>query len=673
MTISSMSNGRKSNRRSRHRSPPTSLPDHFSRKGYLSVSDLVGPSWCEYNYQYGILSLSHLPPALRPATITTEAGQSLTASASLVAQKEKTLDAGKAVHTVLEKEVAPVQVYVETETKEDSWALRLLNLWCDVQGLLRLDPGDGKRGRNRGKGKGRENSCVREIPVYGWIHGVLVMGVVDEIEKRTMERNGDGAGKDKEKAKVWASQEEWKKDQLRQKSSPKKAKAPAPTRTLASFFGSQPPSSSQEKEEKQEDPPPAREPGWGYFLSDTKTRISSWLPAEEDQFSARMQCMTYKRLFDGLLLGALSFSSTHSPRDLFDPNATPMDWSHTFASLDLDPHQPLSEPFLRDAVPLCESWGTDLALLVAKQGADVCTLDHVRLLLEEGLRELIADARKGQRKGEEEGKEGMTVIQDRLALTYRRQKRGRRKKRKQPALTGSDAKEVQDGMRQTTLDDTTTTQPEEGSDKVAEEPARDESISTDTIGEPRDAPAPNTTALEPIPDPEGPEEPAPETRKSIDALEGRNDASHAIEQALSSPPPSTPKKPSASQSTPAPSSPTSPDETQADIIGIVTFSHDPPTLDIYLHKMISMWKGERELVGVSVDQTRRCWTCEWMDGCEWRTSQSHQHQQQRERMRSTPQIELAEEPGEEGEEEFWSTLDYESIQVKDSAGNVLEW
>ncbi len=339
----------------RRRTPPSSLPDHFSRKGYLSVSDLVGPSWCEYNYQYGILSLSHLPPALRPATITTETGTTLAPSTDLIEKKDKTLTAGKAVHTVLERQVAPVQVYVETETKEDSWALRLLNLWCDVKGLLRLEAG-------KGKGKAREVNCVREVPVYGWIHGVLVMGVIDEIEKSSLVLNADGNGKKKDaNGKTWASQEEWKKAQLRKTAtSPKKAGAngkKAPTRTLTSFFGgsSQPDSPSSQEHFEQTQP----KQGSGYFLSDTKTRISSWLPAEEDQFSARMQCMTYKRLFDGLLLGALSSTPTadsFSRSISFDSNATPMDWDQTFSSLELDPQQPLSEAFLKDAVPLCESW-----------------------------------------------------------------------------------------------------------------------------------------------------------------------------------------------------------------------------------------------------------------------------------------------------------------------------
>ena len=477
-------------RRNRREPPPTSLPDHFARKGYLSVSDLVGPSWCEYNYQYGILSLSHLPPSQRPATITTEAGQTLAAAPALVAQRETTLQAGKAVHTLLENEVAPVQVVVETETKEDSWALRLLNLWCDIQSLVQMRPE---------KGKGKESACVREVPVYGWIHGVLVMGVIDEIAKRPLDLTEHG-----QNTKTWASQEDWKKSQSRRKSSTslKKTKtsnndAPRP---LTAFFGSSQPSQPVPNVDK-----PASQ-GWAYYLSDTKTRISSWLPAEEDQFSARMQCMTYKRLFDGLLLGALS--STSPIAHGFDPNATPMDWARTFTALSLDPHQPLSEAFLRDARLVCESWGVDLAQWVGDNGADVCTLDHVRLLLELGLRGLVEDAAEGRAGGH-----GGGVIQDVLALTYRRQTRGRRVKRKTARAVGDDGKQ---DARQATLDSSLTQARNAKPDDEGVQLLLEAEVTADTAT------------------------PTIEAQKNLDALQGKTDAAQAISTTLPSPPPSTP-------------------------------------------------------------------------------------------------------------------------------------
>ncbi|TKY88861.1 hypothetical protein EX895_002102 [Sporisorium graminicola] len=635
--------------RRRVKPPPTSLPDHFARKGYLSVSDLVAPSWCEYNYQYGILSLSHLPPSQRPATITTEAGQTLAAAPQLVAQKESTLQAGKAVHTVLERQVAPVQVVVETETNEDAWALRLLNLWCDVQGLIQMRPGKGK---GKGKERERDNACVREVPVYGWIHGVLVMGVIDEIEKRTVDTDTT----EKEKGKTWASQEEWKKHQLRKTTtSPKKPKTSGDTsRPLTAFFGSSQPRSTPPTEPT----PPESDPGWAYFLSDTKTRISSWLPAPEDQYSARMQCMTYKRLLDGLLLGSLSAktppSSSPTPFPTsFDTNATPMDWTHTFNALDLDPHQPLSASFLRDAQPLCESWGTDLALFVAQHDADVCTLHHVRLLLEAGLRALVEDAGRGGRSGIKAG-----VVQDALGLTYRRQVERRRGKRKKPPPSRISTAAKPNEVRQATLDNS----------GIAASGFETEHCALDD---------------EQLPNPPQPTERNDEGQKqSLDALQGRNDTAQAIQQTLGPPPPTTPRRNPTSAST----------VEAAAIIGTVTFLHDPSALDTHLRETIRMWKGQRALVGVAPDQTRRCWTCEWMQGCEWRAEQARRHEaratpalpkveldnelEHQARAVSTQHTQKVEEQEQEQEQEgddFWSSLDYDAIQVRDAAGNVVAW
>ncbi len=40
-----------------------------------------------------------------------------------------------------------MQVKVETVTEEDRWALRLMNVWCDVRGLTEMQPGKGRGGR----------------------------------------------------------------------------------------------------------------------------------------------------------------------------------------------------------------------------------------------------------------------------------------------------------------------------------------------------------------------------------------------------------------------------------------------------------------------------------------------------------------------------------------------
>ncbi|PWY98139.1 hypothetical protein BCV70DRAFT_202310 [Testicularia cyperi] len=677
-------------RTKKERRLPKSLPDHFRHKGYLSVSDLVGPSWCEYNYQYGILSLSHLPPSQRPQSITTEAGQVLAPASDLIQKKEKVLDGGKAIHTILEREVAPVQVAVQTETREDAWALRLLNIWCDVKALLQIDPG------NKGTGKGKQKACVREVPVYGWIQGVFVMGIIDEIEKRAIKINAHP-----KQRKTWSNQEEWKKEQLRKsKSSPKKAKIGASTgqtngQTLLGFFASSSQSSANGKSKReadnQADTTKEEKEGWGYFLSDTKTRISSWLPAEGDQFGARMQCMTYRRLFDGLCLGALrserqrreagsdssQSSSQGSPPSnvTFDPNATPMDWTETFASQRLDPYQTLSDVFLADAIPLCESWGTDLLAFAESNANDVddwldsrCTLQHITLLLEEALRQLVQDARKGQDQPPDAAAIG--TLQAELALNYRQQRKPRKSKRKReksnPAKGVRDPEEKVSTSQQTTLDAVIApVQPDsESQEPQMEIPVRPEQ------------------SLD------------PDTKSSMEVMEGHNEVDIALSQTFSTPSSSPKKPPSQSRADVSGSSPSSPrkaavaddikddgDETSfkdasSRIIGVVKFRHSSLDLDAYLSHMLSMWKGERALKGVRVSQTRRCWNCEWRDGCEWRTLQSDSallaHEARRKKISETASAVVTAATGSD-EEDFWNDLDYSQIEVKDDAGNVLDW
>lgn len=56
---------------------------------------------------------------------------------------------------------------------------------------------------------------------------------------------------------------------------------------------------------------------------------------------------------------------------------------------------------------------------------------------------------------------------------------------------------------------------------------------------------------------------------------------------------------------------------QGDLIGTEVFGFDEEELDNFLLKSTQLWRGEREPVGVGLDQTSRCRTCEFEDGCEW--------------------------------------------------------
>lgn len=102
----------------------------------LSVSDLIGPAWCELQYWY---------------TLTKHGRKRATPA----------MKQGSAVHKVLEDEVHTT-VPVDITTKEDGWALRI---WNVIQGLRTL----------------RENGMTRELEVWGLVEGEIVTGVIDQL------------------------------------------------------------------------------------------------------------------------------------------------------------------------------------------------------------------------------------------------------------------------------------------------------------------------------------------------------------------------------------------------------------------------------------------------------------------------------------------------------------
>ncbi|TFK89880.1 hypothetical protein K466DRAFT_7131 [Polyporus arcularius HHB13444] len=63
---------------------------------------------------------------------------------------------------------------------------------------------------------------------------------------------------------------------------------------------------------------------------------------------------------------------------------------------------------------------------------------------------------------------------------------------------------------------------------------------------------------------------------------------------------------------------------EAKILGKKTFGMDDPFLDEYLTRVLAWWHGQRPPQGVNVKLRRRCMTCEYRDGCEWREKQAEE-------------------------------------------------
>lgn len=101
----------------------------------MSVTDLTGTEWCEKQTEFILLF-----------------GKP---------KKTKAMKAGSARHVVLEEEVIK-RVKVQVESAEDVWALKFMNFIVGANQLL-------------------FDGLTRELPLVGFIEGVWMVGIIDEI------------------------------------------------------------------------------------------------------------------------------------------------------------------------------------------------------------------------------------------------------------------------------------------------------------------------------------------------------------------------------------------------------------------------------------------------------------------------------------------------------------
>lgn len=124
--------------------PPGEDPEAASRSPYdrfrgrrkaLSVTDLVSNIWCEQQFEY---------------TLTKG-----------VKKRTPQMERGTVVHKILEEQVHTT-VEITATSREDRWGLKLFNM---IQGMQCL----------------AEKGLTRELPVFGFLAGVFVQGVIDEV------------------------------------------------------------------------------------------------------------------------------------------------------------------------------------------------------------------------------------------------------------------------------------------------------------------------------------------------------------------------------------------------------------------------------------------------------------------------------------------------------------
>ncbi|XP_075052876.1 exonuclease V [Mixophyes fleayi] len=105
---------------------------------YLSVTDVCSQTWCEQQMVYKTEQPVHEQP-----------------------EKTAAMNEGSSIHLARELEVHDV-VSVTTQTREDSWAIKFLNILAMIPVL-------------------QSGGRIREFPVFGELDGICLVGVIDEL------------------------------------------------------------------------------------------------------------------------------------------------------------------------------------------------------------------------------------------------------------------------------------------------------------------------------------------------------------------------------------------------------------------------------------------------------------------------------------------------------------
>ena len=395
--------------------------------------------------------------------------------------------------------------------------------------------------------------------------------------------------------------------------------------------------------------------GFGYFLSDSKTRHVDLLPRVTDQFQARNQCMLYRRLMDGFFVGIGERSDNNrdgqpkmgekdganqSGSTMLDPHAYPVTLDTLQERLQLDAHLVLSDAFLEDAVPLVEGYGLEL------QGSHDhgVTLAHLFAQLQGLLRQLRERSREGyvaalRAAGYHDGDtQDVTTlvsaraptIADELTLVYRRRgeqlrKNGRFARKRHATATAASgaerrvskriARRERDKLAVTTS--APASNPAEGGMTPAAAAATEDDLTTAVELSLAVADEQNKISTHTL-TPSG----TPRTSQQTPASSVRS---------ATAPVPTDPALPAAS--------PTHKPGSRADgtVIGRAHFRHDAPRLEAYLSDVLSMWEGTRALRGVSDATSHRCGFCEYADDCEWRAIKAVEYGQGAEARRAARQ------------------------------------
>ncbi|KAJ9119498.1 hypothetical protein QFC22_003206 [Naganishia vaughanmartiniae] len=470
-----------------------SLFQKFRKRGFFSVTDLVAPSWCEVQFDYRLRSKSYLPVAARPDTFQTSTGAVLVVNKEIAGTGEKIMRKGEQVHKKLEREIHPVEVEVKTDSREDVWGLRFLNMLASLEALMTL------------------GKC-RELPVVGFVKGYMLVGVIDEITRKPL------VTYNKNKSLLFSSQaltdcptvlqnppsHEKKagpaksdKIALKRTDNGKKSDGPrsSPQKTLFAFY--------RPLRARPALPRISHDRTHVLYVSDSKTRAGGTMPKEENSNNGKMQLMLYKEMLDGMIVEGLrqharerkSQQSAESdstdkvqvagedldedvicidsdgnemapsaPTELPSPrkeaNTTgeysastgsaidPFTWPELFDHLALDATQPFTETFLAQSRPLIEGNSLTASVAAARnlQQMTSCWAEYVSKLGLGTIDPTLDDAGLEAALNTETGGRKIGRSEKLLSLVYRRVGKSAKKKVRQPRSGTADGP-IKDGSK----------------------------------------------------------------------------------------------------------------------------------------------------------------------------------------------------------------------------------
>ncbi|KAK7058517.1 hypothetical protein VNI00_002151 [Paramarasmius palmivorus] len=525
----------------------------FRKKSRFSVSDLVGPTWCEYQFDYGLRQKRHRKLEHRPASFVTKKGKEIVVQKEVAIKREVTLEKGKSVHKQLEQEIRPEKVVVDVTTQEETWALRLIDILACFDDLVHL-------------------GCAREMPVFGFVDNHPVLGVIDEVIRMPLGNRTEDLAKKRPPGSAPTTPQKPKRSKTEQSQHEitqfleRKSRTSSPTR--------KPELSGKERSRWT-----AKERKHVLHINDSKTRKHMSLPPHEDTLPSRLQLMVYYRFLDTIMSN--------------------FDFAAFWNRLGLDPWKRFSDTFISQA-------GVS-SLLHPGAKAIECLDDFMSTgVWNDAL--LRVDA---------------SFIDPTLVLVYRSaKKKNERKLSSENSISAQEQADI----------------------------ARAIAASLNDCPSALNGPGPSSTgftaSFEAISDPTALDRPVSTGAGDAKRPDEDPDLLWAIQQSMLTHHQETKTSPSTEFVTDTPPiSPAIPElgETTNEethdsaIIGTKTFRYDAIFLDRHLRDVLDYWEGRREPRGVTIEESRRCSSCEYRNGCEWRDQKALEFAEDVERKRREKQ------------------------------------